>query len=216
MSMPSLLVIAKAPFPGRSKTRLTPPLRRSEAALMAEAALADTLEAVARVPARRRTLVLDGAAGPWLPVGFEVVAQRTGGLDERIAGAFTDGGAPALLIGMDTPQVTPSLLGRCLRRLSLPDVDAVLGPANDGGYWALGLKRADIRTTLGVPMSSPDTFEQQMGRLRALGLRTALLPPLCDVDTIDDARAVAAAAPWSRFARTLHGLQAPGGRAQIA
>ena len=71
--MTTLLVIAKEPRPGRVKTRLTPPFTPEEAAALAEAALADTLDAVARTPAERRVLVLDGTPGPWLPAGFEVV-----------------------------------------------------------------------------------------------------------------------------------------------
>ncbi len=64
----TLLVIAKEPRPGRVKTRLTPPFTPGEAAALAEAALVDTLRAVAATPARRRVLVLDGEPGPWLPV----------------------------------------------------------------------------------------------------------------------------------------------------
>lgn len=86
--MNTLLVIAKEPRPGRVKTRLTPPFTPEEAAGLAEASLADTLHAVAATPATRRVLVLDGAPGPWLPPGFDVVAQCAGGLDERLAEAF--------------------------------------------------------------------------------------------------------------------------------
>ncbi|GAB2471058.1 hypothetical protein GCM10027162_78090 [Streptomyces incanus] len=71
--MTTLLVIAKEPRPGRVKTRLTPPFTPGQAAELAEAALADTLHAVAATPAARRVLVLDGAPGPWLPPGFDVV-----------------------------------------------------------------------------------------------------------------------------------------------
>src|SRR5262249_31919364 len=86
--VPTLLVIAKEPRPGQVKTRLTPPFTPREAASLAEASLADTLETVARTPARRRVLVLQGEPGPWLPPGFDVVRQCPGGLDERLAAAF--------------------------------------------------------------------------------------------------------------------------------
>ncbi|MER6570827.1 DUF2064 domain-containing protein, partial [Streptomyces sp. NPDC001093] len=132
--MTTLLVIAKEPLPGRVKTRLTPPFTPQQAARLAEAALADTLHAVAAAPATRRVLVLDGAPGDWLPVGFEVLPQCAGGLDERLADAFAHCSGPALLIGMDTPQVTPELL-----TVDFAGCDAVLGPAEDGGFWALGL-----------------------------------------------------------------------------
>jgi glycosyltransferase A (GT-A) superfamily protein (DUF2064 family) len=80
-------------------------------------------------------LVLDGEPGPWIPEGFDVVAQRGEGLGERLAAAFADVGTPALLIGMDTPQVTPELLEAGLAAIG--GAPAVLGGARDGGYWAI-------------------------------------------------------------------------------
>ena len=197
------MVLAKAPRPGRSKTRLCPPCTPRDAAALARAALADTLDAVLATPAARRVLVLDGPVGDWLAPGVEVVVQRGGGLDERLAHAFADVGGPALLVGMDTPQVTAGDLARGLERLAAPGVDAVLGPAIDGGYWAIGLREAQPRAFLGVPMSTARTNRAQHERLRRLGLRVALLPALRDVDRIADARAVAALAPAGRFARAL-------------
>jgi rSAM/selenodomain-associated transferase 1 len=199
----ALIVLAKAPRPGRSKTRLCPPCTPRDAAALARAALADTLDAVLATPAARRVLVLDGPVGDWLAPGVEVVAQRGAGLDERLAHAFADVGGPALLVGMDTPQVTRGDLTRGLERLAAPGVDAVLGPATDGGYWAIGLRDAQPRAFLGVPMSTARTGRAQHERLRRLGLRVALLPALRDVDRIADARAVAALAPAGRFARAL-------------
>jgi rSAM/selenodomain-associated transferase 1 len=201
----NLIVIAKAPVPGRSKTRLCPPCTPAEAARLAEAALADTLHAVAATPADRRVVALDGEPGPWLPAACEVVAQRGGGLDERLANAFEDVGGPALLIGMDTPQVTPALLSESARGLA--EADAVLGPALDGGFWALGLSRPDASLLVGVPMSVAHTGRRQRSRLRAAGLHVRMLPALRDVDRIEDARAVAAQVPGGRFARTLEGIE---------
>lgn len=194
--MTTLLVIAKEPVPGRVKTRLTPPFTPAEAAALAEACLADTLAAVAATPAERRVLVLAGRPGPWLPPGFEVVPQAEGGLDERLAAAFARCAGPALLIGMDTPQVTPELL-------TPPDwaaYDAWFGPAVDGGFWALGLARPDPDLLRGVPMSVPETGAVQYARLEAAGLRIGRLPRLRDVDTAEDARLVAAEAAGGRFA----------------
>ncbi|MDQ0405126.1 glycosyltransferase A (GT-A) superfamily protein (DUF2064 family) [Streptomyces sp. DSM 40167] len=196
--MSTLLVIAKEPRPGRVKTRLTPPFTPHEAAALAEASLADTLRAVAATPARRRVLVLAGAPGPWLPPGFDVVPQCAGGLDARLADAFAGCAGPALLIGMDTPQVTPELLD-----VDFAGCDAYFGPAEDGGFWALGLARPDPALLRGVPMSTPVTGAAQRERLLAAGLRVRDLPPLRDVDTAADARAVAALAPHSRFAARL-------------
>ncbi|MFB7591081.1 DUF2064 domain-containing protein [Streptomyces sp. NPDC056169] len=195
--MTTLLVIAKQPLPGRVKTRLTPPFTPEEAASLAEAALADTLAAAARVPAERHVLVLDGEPGPWLPSGFEVLPQVAGGLDVRLAAAFAACTGPALLIGMDTPQVTPDVLAPAL---CWEAHDAWFGPAVDGGFWALGLASPSPALLLGVPMSAPDTGAVQYRRLRAAGLRIGGLPVLRDVDTAEDARLVAAESPGTRFA----------------
>ncbi|MFF9090642.1 DUF2064 domain-containing protein [Streptomyces sp. NPDC014991] len=196
--MTTLLVIAKEPRPGRVKTRLTPPFTPREAAALAEACLADTLDVVAATPAARRVLVLDGAPGPWLPPGFEVVPQCAGGLDERLADAFAGCPGPALLIGMDTPQVTPGLL-----TVDFAGCDAYFGPSADGGFWALGLAEPDPGLLRGVPMSTPVTGEVQRARLVDAGLRVRELPLLRDVDTAADARAVAALVPHGRFAAHL-------------
>jgi rSAM/selenodomain-associated transferase 1 len=198
---PTLLVIAKEPIPGRVKTRLTPPCTPEQASHLALAALRDTLAAALACTAARRVLVLDGEPGPWLPDGFEVVPQRGDGLAQRLAAAFEDADGPALLVGMDTPQVTPELLDAGLG--AVREHDAAFGAAHDGGYWAIGLREPDRRVFDGVPMSEDDTGAIQRARLELLGLRTAVLPPLRDVDTIADARAVAAEAPQGRFAAAL-------------
>jgi rSAM/selenodomain-associated transferase 1 len=204
--MGSLIVIAKAPVPGLVKTRLCPPCTPAEAAGLAEAALSDTLACVLATPVDRRVVVLDGQPGDWLPDGFEVYAQRGDGLDERLAAAFSDVGGPALIVGMDTPQLTVELLLEGLDALADSDVDAVLGPALDGGYWCIGLCAPFAQALLGVPMSLPETCRRQRERLEQLGLRVRDISPLRDIDGIDDARLVAAAIPGSRFARAVAAL----------
>ncbi len=199
----TLLVIAKQPLPGRVKTRLVPPCTHEQAAALAEAALTDTLHTALMVPAARRVLVLDGEPGPWLPPGFDVVPQCGGPLDERLAAAFAAVAGPALLIGMDTPQVTPGLL-----TVDWHAADAWFGPAADGGFWALGLREPDPALLRGVPMSTPVTGAAQRARLHAAGLRVAELPQLRDVDTAADALAVAGQAPRSRFAARARQLAA--------
>ncbi len=194
--MTTLLVIAKEPVPGRVKTRLTPPYTPVQAAALAESALADTLEAITAAPATRRVLALAGRPGPWLPPGIEVIEQRGDGLDERLANAFAEVEGPSVLIGMDTPQVTPGMLTEAAERLD--DSDAVFGPAEDGGFWLLGLHDPDPALLRGVPMSCADTGWRQLGRLR--GLRVAMLETLTDVDTAADVARVAAQAPGTRFA----------------
>ncbi len=224
-----LLVMAKRPVAGRVKTRLCPPFSPAEAAELAAAAIADTLAAAfAAVPVAalrgyrlEPVLVLDGRPDGWLPpllrhevdgpAQMRVVPQRGDQLDSRLAAAFEDAAfdVPALLIGMDTPQVTSSTLVGAIEALAAPGCDAVLGHAEDGGFWALGLRRADPALLLGVPMSTAFTGAAQESRLAAAGLRVGVLEQLCDVDTAEDSERVAALAPASRFARTLHRVRRP-------
>jgi hypothetical protein len=220
-----LLVIAKEPIAGRVKTRLTPPYTPEQAASLAAAAIADTMAAVlAAVPKARAhghvvepVLVLDGEPGAWLhdllevPFAVRVIPQRPGGLDARLAGAFEDatrgtGSTCALLVGMDTPQLTGTLLADAIDTLAAPDCDAVLGLADDGGWWTLGVRRADPALLLGVPMSTSETGQEQHERLIGAGLSVSLLGRLRDVDTAADADQVAALAPRGRFAATLSRL----------
>jgi rSAM/selenodomain-associated transferase 1 len=202
----AIIIIAKEPIPGRAKTRLCPPCTPTKAATIAAAALADTLTTVRSTPATARILALDGRPGAWIPDGFVVIPQLGSGLDERIANAFSAITGPAVLVGMDTPQLRPALILDAVRALHAPGVDAVLGPAHDGGWWTIGLRHADPRVFVGVPMSTEHTCDDQRARLATLGLHTRMLPTLRDVDTYDDAVAVAAEIPTSRFARAVAGL----------
>jgi glycosyltransferase A (GT-A) superfamily protein (DUF2064 family)/SAM-dependent methyltransferase len=234
--MSTLIVLAKAPVPGRVKTRLCPPFTPEQAAGLAEAALRDTLRAAMLTGADHLLVFLDGEPGPWLPQSqrqslrrlprqrlrrqlghsggplVRVAPQPVGGLDVRIAAAFAEAArhapGPALLIGMDTPQVTANLLDAALRQLE-DGAQAVFGPAADGGYWALGLDHAHTtketaeQLVHGVPMSVPETGRAQLERLHAAELRVAILPELRDVDVAADAHAVAALIPGSAFATRL-------------
>jgi glycosyltransferase A (GT-A) superfamily protein (DUF2064 family) len=202
-----VLVLAKAPVPGRVKTRLCPPCTPEQAARVAAAALADTLDTVTAAPAGARVLVVDGGY-PAVP-GWRAVPQSGGPLAHRIVDAFTGTRAPGtatLLVGMDTPQLTPDHVEDALRRLdSAGGPDAVLGLAHDGGWWALGLREpAHAGVLAGIATSTATTGAETLAALRLRGLRVAALPRLRDVDTAADAHAVAAACPPDRrFARTV-------------
>ena len=201
--MSHVLVMAKAPQPGRVKTRLCPPCSPEQAAQVAEAALATTLVAVAASRAARRIVAVAGPPGPSLPPGFDAVAQRGAGLAERLANAWTDVGEEGVQIGMDTPQVTAADLDAALETLAAPGTDAVLGPAQDGGWWLLGLRKPQAlarQLFAGVPMSAPTTGAAQLARLARLGLRVGLLDRRRDIDTWADATAVAATIPGTPFA----------------
>jgi rSAM/selenodomain-associated transferase 1 len=203
----ALIVIAKEPLPGRAKTRLCPPCTPVQAATLAAAALADTLTAVGETPASRKVLAFEGDGERYAPPGFELIAQRGAGLADRLAAAFEDVDQPAVLVGMDTPQITPTRLTLAITKLHT--ADAVLGPAPDGGYWCIGLGRPSRAVFEDVPMSQSNTCAAQRARITELGLTLRELPWLRDVDTIEDALAVAAQAPASRFATALAAATQP-------
>lgn len=204
-----LLVMAKEPRPGRVKTRLCPPCTPEEAAELAAAAIADTLDAVAACGTDRRIVVLDGEPGPWLPEGFEVIPQVDGPLGRRLDAAWAAVDGPGVQIGMDTPQVNGELLDAALDLL-VDGAPCVLGDATDGGWWAIGLQRAVPDLFGPVPTSRDDTGALQRERCRALGLEVTDLPALTDVDQVDDALEVARAAPDGRFGRALAALDLRG------
>jgi uncharacterized protein len=217
-----LLVITKAPVPGRSKTRLSPPCTPEQASAVAGAAVGDTLDVVRATPVTRRVVALDGEPGDLDLTGCDVVPQVDGDLGRRLAAAFADamssgarsgadGDLPTLLIGMDTPQVTSELLTACLDELlAAGPGTAVLGAAPDGGWWALGLHSPDPAAVLAdVPMSRDDTAERTREALEDAGLSVRDLPVLTDIDHFPDAVAVAALCPpGSRTRRVVDGIAA--------
>lgn len=204
MSTPlgTVVVIAKEPRPGHVKTRLVPPLTHEQAAEVAGAALWDTMLAVAGVRARELMLAFDGDSAHWLSEGWRAVPQPAGGLDDRLVAAFgAVGPGPAVLIGMDTPQVRADQVAA----FDPARYDACFGPATDGGYWAIGFTDPKMAAgaIAGVPMSTERTGAAQLERLRAQGMRVQLLDELTDVDTIESARDVARVATGSAFAAAL-------------
>lgn len=198
-----LLVMAKAPVAGRVKTRLCPPLTLHEAADVAAASLADTLAAVASCGAERKVLALDGAPGDWLSPGFTVIPQQGASFADRLANAWTDAGPFGVQIGMDTPQVSAADLDALLG--DIRPGRAILGPALDGGWWAIGLAGTDPAAVFaGIPMSTPETGRLQSERLAALGLDVRLAAPMRDIDTVADLRRVVGTMqPISHLARAM-------------
>jgi rSAM/selenodomain-associated transferase 1 len=208
--IPALLVIAKQPVPGQVKTRLCPPCTPAQAADLAAGALRDTLAAVSATPAAQRVLVFEGDPTDWAPPGYRIIAQRGEGLGERLEAAFADIAGPALLVGMDTPQLTDGHLRGALDALARPGVDAVIAPTFDGGYWCVGFNATVPGAFAGVPMSTGQTYDRQLARFAELDLSVAISEPLRDVDTIADAHVVAAQAPDTRFASALAAVQDAG------
>jgi uncharacterized protein len=207
-----LLVVAKAPVPGLAKTRLTPPATPQQAAAIAAASLVDTLTAVLRTPGAVPVVAMTGDLGLACDAArlrtmlspVLVVEQRGDGFGDRLANAHADAatlcpGLPVLQIGMDTPQVTPALLADTAALLA--ERPTVLGPAEDGGWWALGLRDPlRARVLRDVPMSRDDTAALTLAALADGRGDTAIAPTLSDVDSMADALRVAALAPHGRFA----------------
>ncbi|MGH3870399.1 MAG: TIGR04282 family arsenosugar biosynthesis glycosyltransferase [Pseudonocardiaceae bacterium] len=223
----ALLVLAKAPVPGEVKTRLCPPATPAQAARIAAAALLDTLDAVLAVPQVTPVIALTGDITTAIDAAeltarlraTTVLPQRGTTLGQRIVASLADAAAvagdlPVLQIGMDTPQVDAALLSHCLDLLDGDGVDAVYGPAADGGWWALGLRRPEVAELIGhVPTSRPDTGARTLAVLRGAGFRVVELPELSDVDTWADATKVATEVPAGRFAAAVAALSAQcGGR----
>ncbi|WP_020499844.1 TIGR04282 family arsenosugar biosynthesis glycosyltransferase [Sciscionella marina] len=215
-----ILVLAKAPRAGAVKTRLCPPATPRAAARIAAAALLDTLDAAAATPDAQLAVALSGdlddaedRVALHAALGAcTVFAQRGDNLGERIVAAHAEvaarfPGMPVLQIGMDTPQVTPSVLRSGAAPLVAGTSDAVFGHAEDGGWWLLGLRDPlRARLIIEVPTSRPDTGARTEEALRAAGLSIHALPVLSDVDTGKDAVAVAANAPHGRFAAAVGAL----------
>jgi hypothetical protein len=209
-----VIVLAKSPVPGRVKTRLCPAVTPRQAADLAAAALTDSVEAARRVRAATVIVALDGEPDAALEAALEgttVIPQRGGLLGERIAAAHADvarlvPGACTVQIGMDTPQCDPAVLDGCLDAVGRPQgPDALLGPAADGGWWALALRDPrHAHLIRHVPTSRDDTGVRTRAALEAAGLRVGALPLLTDVDTMVDAHAVARICPGSRFATALY------------
>lgn len=205
------LVLAKAPVPGRVKTRLAATVGDDVAARLAAAALADTLIAC-RAAFEECHLALDGeladavdgAVLADLLEGWQVAPQCTGDLGARLAEAHErvalDSGGPVVQVGMDTPHLQPDELRRIADRCRAGT--AVLGDAVDGGWWVLALHRGSGAHRLrGVPTSTPTTGADTRRSLEVAGLAVLTAPVLRDVDTAADARIVASSAPTTRFAR---------------
>jgi len=209
----ALLVVAKAPVPGLAKTRLAASIGPDAAADLAAAALVDTLTALRDADVAARIVALTGNLSRArraeeledLLAGCVVIAQRGDALGERLAAAHGDAAdlapGPVLQIGMDTPQVSASLLTTSAGELVRDGVDAVYGPATDGGWWALGLVEPHQASFLaGVAMSRTDTGSDTLAGLQTIGLTVSELVTLTDVDTMDDVANVASElGPGSHF-----------------
>ncbi len=196
-----LIIMAKQPAPGAVKTRLSPPLTPDEALALYQAFLLDTIGLVAAACrlAGTATPALAYAPAPaaeyfraLVPAHFVLLPQRGATLGERLASlpgqAAALGFARVAMIDSDSPTLPPATVAHCFAELARPDVDVVLGPCRDGGYYLIGLNAPQPALFRDIPWSTDQVTRETLAAVRATGLQVALLPPWYDVDTAADLR----------------------------
>lgn len=197
----ALMVVAKQPAPGQTKTRLSPPLTGAQAADLYERFLRDTLDIIRRV----RDLIdfqpivvyLPETATPYfhdLAPDFDLLVQQGADLSERLNHAtthcLTDGGyQQAVIMDSDSPTLPAEWL--CQAFTALENADISLGPCDDGGYYLIGLKRPAPPLFLQVTMSTPHVVADTLARAQAEKLTVATLPTGYDIDYLADLRRLA-------------------------
>lgn len=186
----ALLVVAKQPAAGQTKTRLCPPLDGATAAALYECFLRDTLAVMRQVAGVQRLIAFlpEDAAGYFrdLAPDMALTPQRGADLGERLANLLGDalegGATQAVVMDSDSPNLPAAYLAQAFAELDGP-TDLVLGPCDDGGYYLIGLKQPHLRLLREVRMSTPTVVQDTVALAQELGLRTALLPIWYDVDT---------------------------------
>jgi len=183
------VVFGREPVPGRVKTRLARETGVERAAAVYAALLERTLAAAVATGVPVVLSLAEACTGAWAPPpGLRVEVQGHGDLGQRMLEAFSrrfaEGVDRVLLIGSDCPGVSRCRLLEALEVLSRAPV--VLGPAVDGGYWAVGQRAPGVDCFSGVPWSSPETLRATRQRLRRLGVPWEEIETLADVDTVED------------------------------
>jgi rSAM/selenodomain-associated transferase 1 len=173
---PVIVVFAKAPVPGRVKTRLSPPLSATDAARLHEAFVLDTI-------ARWRTsaeleLHTDVDWDAWHALGVTMRRQTAGDLGPRLLNAFHQLQRPALILGADSPNLPVAHHAPLLDSAA----DVTLGPSDDGGYYAIHARRTHPAMFEGVRWSTPHALRDTVHACQLAGLSVALGPGWFDVD----------------------------------
>lgn len=192
-------VVAKSPRPGHVKTRLCPPLAPSDAASLHGAFLRDTLDGLRRLTDVQVVVayapVEDRGVFETTCAGAMLVPQPEGDLGTRLAAVFETlcgrGFRGVVAIGADTPTLPVAFVRRAFTLLSRPDVDVVLGPAHDGGYYLIGLTAPQPALFRDVEWSTDRVLAVTLERAAEAQLRAVCLPPWHDVDTFADLRRLA-------------------------
>jgi rSAM/selenodomain-associated transferase 1 len=188
----TLLVVAKQPTPGQTKTRLCPPLSYVQAADLYECFLRDTLELMRQVAGVQRKIgfLPEDAQGYFqqLAPDMELACQRGVSLGERLDYLLTDalasGARRVVVMDSDSPTLPPEFISRAFDRLT--DADVVMGPTRDGGYYLIGMKEPQSHLLRQVQMSTPHVLADTLALAESTRLAVSLLPAWYDVDTIDD------------------------------
>jgi uncharacterized protein len=197
MDREQLIIFLKAPRVGTVKTRLDATLG-AQAACLAYQILVDTLlgnlSALKNVELRHAPDEASREMEPWLRQGWTAQGQGEGDLGERLGAAFDaawmSGCRRVVIIGSDCPEVTARDVRSAWRELRTHDL--ILGPANDGGYWLIGLSQPRPALFEGIAWSSDTVFRETLERARRWALKVHLLRTLTDVDTEAD---------WNAFLR---------------
>lgn len=195
----ALVVFADAPIPGQVKTGLCPPLTHDEAATLHGSFVLDTLERT-KTAAMKWKLPVDrylACAPPRTHVFFKIMEERQGvklidqvgddlgaRMNQAVTVLFTQGYRQVILIGTDVPTLPLDHFKHALSLLNSHDL--VLGPAFDGGYYLLGLKRPAPELFIDIPWSTDQVFSLTSEKAAKLGLTAAVLEPWRHVDTLAD------------------------------
>jgi rSAM/selenodomain-associated transferase 1 len=218
----ALAVMAREPVAGRVKTRLTPELTPGNAALLYQAFLRDTLGKIGSLPGVTPVVAYtpDTAEEHFrriAPKNALLLSQAGGDLGERLhhvsSELFRRGYSRVVIVGSDSPDLPGGYLESAFDRLG--DVDIVLGPCDDGGYYLIGLSCGPEHSIFtGIPWSSPRVFATTLRKAESLGLSVGILPRWHDIDTLEDLRTLLASPPgdgWDHTREMADKLTIPGG-----
>ncbi len=184
---PVIILFAKAPVPGRVKTRLFPRLSPAEAASLHDAFVRDTiLSFEALSDCADLELHSDARAAGWAPKGWTMRLQQEGDLGlkmfQALSGALGRGHERAIIVGSDAPTLPVAHL----RALLACDADVALGPAEDGGYYAIACRRVHPEMFRDVAWSGANALDETVAACGLCGLSVEIGPRWWDVDTPAD------------------------------
>lgn len=195
----ALIVVAKRPANGQTKTRLTPPLTSDQAVQLYTCLLLDTLELMTQIKEVRHVLAYaPDDAEPFFrdiaPACFTYYPQVGANLGERLhhilSHCLSQGCRQAVVMDSDSPTLPAAYLRQAFERLDDPATDVVLGPCDDGGYYLIGLKAPDF-SLFDIVMSTSTVLAETLAAADKAGLRVALLPTWYDVDTVQEVKRLA-------------------------